>query len=491
MQFRRHLPSVEATRQPEVHTGLVISVVFLGIMITAIDSTIVVLGLPTITADLHSSIIMMVWIILAYLLTITVLTTQLGRLGDLYGRVNIYTLGFGVFTIGSILCGIAQSDIQLIAFRVVQAVGGAMITSNSGAIVADNVPAHRRGTALGWTSVGWNVGAVFGILLGGVLITYLGWRSIFYINVPIGAVAIVGSRLWLKERSARIKRKLDIAGAVTLGIGLFLLLWALTSLAGGFSLEYLIVLLLGLVFLGAFAWVETVTDSPIVSVQLLRVKVLAASFAASFFQGLGNFAVLFLLIMYLQGARGFTPLESSLYLVPGYLVGAAMAPFGGRISDKLGARLPASAGILFQIIAILIYLLLSLRSPIWVVMLGSIVSGLGSGLFYPANNSAVIANSPRESYGFSSGFLRMVQNIGMVTSFALALFVASQALPRYAAYAIFIGTSKLNALLAPAFLHGMKASLTVCIALQGVALLFSLARGKEDRKALGSQARNA
>jgi MFS family permease len=182
---------------------LVLLVVLLGVMIAAIDTTIVILGLPVMVVDLHSDIVSMVWVIMAYLLTLTVLGTQVGRLGDMYGRVRMYNVGFAVFTLGSVLCGLSQDATQLIALRVLQAIGGALISSNSGAIIADNVPAPWRGRAFGLTTIGFNVGAILGILLGGVLITFVTWRAIFYINLPIGVIALVASYRVLRERSPR------------------------------------------------------------------------------------------------------------------------------------------------------------------------------------------------------------------------------------------------------------------------------------------------
>jgi MFS family permease len=165
--------------------SLVLIVVLLGVMIAAIDATIVILALPVMIVDLHTDLVTIVWVIMAYLLTLTVLGTEVGRLGDMYGRARMYNIGFGIFTFGSVLCGLSQTGSQLIALRVIQGIGGGLIAANSGAIIADNVPVEARGRAFGLTSIGYNVGAILGILLGGILITFVNWRFIFYINLCI------------------------------------------------------------------------------------------------------------------------------------------------------------------------------------------------------------------------------------------------------------------------------------------------------------------
>ncbi|EQD34975.1 drug resistance transporter, EmrB/QacA subfamily, partial [mine drainage metagenome] len=166
-------------------------VIMIGVLIAAVDTTIVILALPVMRADLHVGFASVVWVVLGYLLVITLLATQVGRLGDMFGRVRMYQAGFLVFILGSALCALSWNEASIIAFRLLQGVGGAFISAQSGAIIADTFPADRRGRAYGFTSIGWNVGAVLGILAGGVLVTFVSWRWIFWINVPIGAAALI------------------------------------------------------------------------------------------------------------------------------------------------------------------------------------------------------------------------------------------------------------------------------------------------------------
>lgn len=451
-------------------------------MIAAIDTTIVILGLPVMIVDLNSDIVTMVWVIMAYLLTLTVLGTQVGRLGDMYGRVRMYNLGFAVFTVGSVLCGLAQTGPQLIALRVVQAMGGALIASNSGAIIADNVPASERGRAFGLTTIGFNVGAILGILLGGALITFVNWRWIFYINLPIGLVALYVSRHVLRERSPRERGALDIPGLFLLGSGLLLVLLGVTNIATyGVNPSTGVPTVLGVALIVGFVAWEQYTPAPLLDFALFRERVLTASIFAAFFQALGNFAVLFLVIMYLQGVRGLSPFTASLLLTPGYVVGAAIGPISGRIADRVGARIPASTGLLFQMIGILIYSTVGLTTPLWHIVVASIFSGVGSGFFFPANSSAVMANAPPDAYGVASGLLRTFANIGMVGSFAVALLASAAAVSRAEAFAIFLGTSRLEGDLAAGFVQGVHQAFLTALIPMGIALALSIMRGREER----------
>ena len=457
----------------------------MGVMITAVDTTIVILGLPVMMRELHSDMLSMIWVIMAYLLVLTMTTTQLGRFGDMYGRVRIYNLGFLVFTAGSVLCGLAGSATMLVLWRILQGLGGAMVSANSGAIIADTVPPAERGRAYGLTAIGWNVGAVLGILLGGLIITFVDWRYIFFINLPIGLVGLgLGWRV-LRERSPRASRSLDIPGTVLLGGGLLLVLLALTHATGsGWSPASTLRLVLGLACLAALALWERRSAAPMIDLSLFRHRVLSASVLASFFQSLGSYAVLFLVIMYLQGVRGMSPFAASLLLIPGYILGGLAAPFAGHLSDRFGARLPATAGLALQAVAFLLYASLHPASGLWLVVLAAVINGLGNALFFPANNSAVMANAPAGAYGVASGLLRTASNVGMVTSFAVALLAAATAIPRQEAFAIFLGVHRLTSALADAFVRGLHTAMLTALGLVAVAVVLSALRGRENRAAL-------
>lgn len=471
-------------KSERVGTTLALVVIVIGVLITAVDTTIVILALPEIRASLQVGFASVVWVVLGYLLVITLLATQVGKLGDMFGRVRMYEAGFLVFILGSFLCGISWNETSMMVFRVLQGVGGAFVTANSGAVIADIFPPEDRGRAYGYTSIGWNLGAVLGILAGGLLVTLLTWRWIFWINVPIGGAALILSFYALRQHGEPERHGFDIWGMAVLGVGLFSLLWAmvrLTTQALGPAVEGL--LGFGLCLLAVFAGIERHTKEPMVHLSLFRVPTLSPSFLASFFQSLANFAVLFLVTMYLQGIRGLTPLNAALLLVPGYLVGSLAGPFAGRLADRIGAVLPATVGLGIQAVALVLYAHVGLRTPLWAVSGISMVNGLGNGGFFPSNNAAVMKAAPRGAFGIASGMLRTFANVGMVFSFSLALVVASRSLSRSLAFAIFVGNAALSTVAGHAFLNGIHDAFYTSVAALVVAGILSALRGQPSRVA--------
>jgi EmrB/QacA subfamily drug resistance transporter len=459
--------------------GLAMVVVMTGVLITAVDTTIVVLALPEIQRDLHVALSSVIWVIIGYLLVITLLATQVGRLGDMFGRVRMYEAGFAVFVLGSLLCALSWNEGSIIGFRILQAVGGAFVVANSGAVIADLYPPKERGRAYGFNAVGWTFGAVVGIVLGGIIVTYISWRWIFWINVPIGTGALILALRVLREGGERASRRLDPIGMVTLGLGLFGVLWAMTKLATApLDATQIGYLAGGLVLLGVFVLVELRQQAPMLDLSLFKIPTMAPTLLASLFQGLASFAVLFLVIMYLQGPRGLSPIHSSLLLVPGYVIGAVVGPFAGRLADKRGPVLPATAGLAIEVLALLIFAQLTVTSGLWLVVAGSVVNGIGASCFFPANSTAVMKASPPAMFGISSGVLRTFASIGMVFSFTTAILIASHSISRGLAFAIFVGTTSLHGPLAAAFTTGLHAAFYTMMGFMAIAAILSAIRGR-------------
>lgn len=462
--------------------GLAMVVVMTGVLITAVDTTIVVLALPEIRQALHVALSSVVWVVIGYLLVITLLATQVGRLGDMFGRVRMYETGFLIFILGSFACALAWNEPSIIGFRVLQGVGGAFVTANSGAVIADLFPRERRGRAYGYNAVGWSIGAVLGIVLGGLIVTYVSWRWIFWINVPIGAAALALATRVLRDTADRASRHLDIAGMLTLGVGLFGVLWAMTRLATtSFDATVTGYLAAGLALLVAFVLIERRQAEPMLDLSLFKVPTMAPSLLASFFQGVANFSVLFLVIMYLQGPRGLSPIHASLLLVPGYVGGSAIGPFAGRLADKFGPVIPATAGLAIQVVSLLLYARLSLTSGLWLVVIASVINGIGASAFFPANNSAVMKASPPAVFGIASGMLRTFANVGMVFSFAMAILIASRSISKSLAFAIFVGTTRLHGALAAAFTTGLHSAFYASMAFMVIAAALSASRARSQR----------
>jgi len=469
------------------HSSIVLAIVMLGTLMGSLDSTIVLLAFPVINDKLHSDLATSLWIILAYILVLAVATTQMGRIGDIYGRSRIFNIGFVIFTVGSALCGFSTHIYLLIGFRAVQAVGGAILQATSGAIIADYFPRERRGRAYGYNSLGFTAGAMLGIVLGGIITTFLSWQYIFFINIPIGIIAVIAGLRYIKD-TEKTSAKLDLAGMGLLGSALVLLSFGLVNFASeGISALNVALAVVGAVLIPILILYDRRIKNAMIDFEAFKSKVLRNAIFSAFFVSIGYFSVVFLVIMYLQGIRALTPLNASLLLVPGYVAGSFLGPIMGRLSDKYGSREIATMGIFFLAVAILIYLTMNATSPLYIVLFASAVSGLGTSMFFPANNSAVMANARTGSFGSISGLLRTVQNIGLVGSYVLAISVAAASIPRYVAFEVFIGTKSLSGGVSQAFISGIDHAFYASIIILAVAGVLSIIRGKDVRKQVAAK----
>jgi len=462
---------------------ITLAIVSVGTLMAAVDTTIVLLALPSLTLSLHTDLYHSIWVLLSYLLVLSVLSTQAGRIGDILGRSRVYNTGFVIFTLASLMCGLSNEVYELILFRLIQAVGGAFLTANSYAIIADNFPPNERGKAYGITTVGWNVGALLGIVLGGVLTTLVGWQYIFFINVPIGIVAVILGIRNLKDLN-KVKTSLDIPGTVLLGISLTLIsVGSILIASNGVNLYETISIFAGLLILPFFVLNEMRVKSPIINVNLFKEKLLSFSLMASFLQGIGGLSITFLLIMYLQGVRGLTPLDSSLFLTPGYLLASILSPFMGRIADRVNPGKVAGVGLIFIFASLMVYyFFLTPSSPLFFILLTTAITGIGSSMFWPSNATAIMFSAPKQYYGSVSGVSRTLGSIGTTLSYVLSITVATLSIPRYVAFEIFLGTNVLNGKVDNVFVSGLHVAFLVSAIIILAASIFSVLGGRTKEK---------
>jgi EmrB/QacA subfamily drug resistance transporter len=419
----------------------------------------------------------------------TVCLLTFGRIADMFGRVRMYNLGFVIFTIGSALCGLSQNATELIIFRLVQGAGAAFMMVNSPAIIAEVFPPHQRGRALGINGITWAVGGIAGPVLGGFILAAANWRWIFYINVPIGILGTVWGYLALKEMSARNRTEsFDLGGAAMFSVGLIALLFALTLgiEMSWTSLPILSLFVLFVAMLAVFFIRERRIANPVLDLSLFKNRVYNFSVLSAMLQSLAMFAVNFLIVFYFQGVRGYSALTAALFLIPLSIMSAVTGPLSGWLADRIGARIPATAGLLLQG-AGLVWLVarLSPTTSYGSIVVGLVLVGLGGGLFFSPNTSAAMNGAPRHRLGIASATLATLRQTGMVTSFALALAVAAGSLPRDAMMQLFVGTNvTLGSQAMQAFVVGIRSAFVVSIALCVLASGFSLVRGKEDRGAV-------
>jgi EmrB/QacA subfamily drug resistance transporter len=487
METQEDKPVAQVKPQRHIaYKWIVLSVTTIGSLMAAIDSTIVILGLPDMMLSLHSDLVSMIWVIMAYILVSSIFLLTFGRVADLFGRVRMYNLGFVIFTIGSVLCGLSADATQLIIFRLVQGSGAAMMVVNSAALITEVFPPDQRGRALGINSITWAAGGVLGPVLGGLILNSGSWRWIFFINVPIGLFGATWGYLALKELSSRRKgEKFDPLGALTFSLSLTALLLAMT-LGIQFSWTSPPILILFAVFivmLVFFLFWERRSKNPILDFSLFKPRVYTFSALAAMMQSLALFSVNFLVVFYMQGVRGYSPLTAALLLIPLPIMSSIMGPVSGIIADRIGARVPATVGLLIQAVALFLLTGLTVSTPYpqIAVILG--VMGFGGGMFFPPNTSAAMNAAQPGRLGIASATLATMRQVGMVTSFALSLAIAAASLPKDVMLQLFVGTNiALGSEVTQNFVIGMRSAFIVSIVLCLIAAGISMVRGRENRR---------
>jgi len=417
--FAEHPPLARLANWP-AYRWLVVGTVCLGAFLGQLDASIAGLVLPTLEDVFKAPVATVEWVALAYLLTLAALVVPLGRLADLLGRKMLYTWGFVIFIAGSALCGIAPDLTWLIAFRVVQAVGAAMLQANSVAIITATIPRRTLGRAIGIQGAAQAVGLSVGPSLGGLLIDALGWQWVFFIAVPFGLLGTVLGWLVLPRTSraaiaevAHEPQRFDWLGAALLGPAVALILLGLTygNTWGWISPRLALTVALAGVCLAAFWIAESRSASPLIDPALLRVR----SFSLGLGAGLLSYAVLFgsLFVMpfYLERILGRTAAQTGLLLTPIPIALGVLAPIAGTLADRIGPVAPTAAGMASAAVALAALALLP--DPSLSATLGLLaLLGIGLGLFTPPNNAAVMGSAPPHRLGVAGGVLNMARSIG-------------------------------------------------------------------------------
>jgi EmrB/QacA subfamily drug resistance transporter len=401
---------------------LVLLAIGIGTFMSALDGSVVNTVLPVVTDYFQTDVATIEWVVTTYLLVVSGLLLSVGRLGDLRGNKVAYIWGFVVFVAGSALCGSAPSPIFLIASRGLQAIGASMLFANSPAILTKNFPASQRGQALGLQGAMTYLGLTTGPFLGGWLADTFGWHSVFYINIPIGLIAITLSLIVIpRDTPAGQAEKFDLAGAFTFLVGLVALLFALNQ---GHNLGWTSPIILGLLIaslliLGLFTWIEMRIPTPMLDLSLFKRRVFSMSTISPILNYLCVYSVLFLTPFYLIQGRELSASQAGLILTSQPIIMALTAPVSGRLSDRIGSRIPTTLGMLIFATGLFLLSRLTLESPFWMVVLGLAIGGFGTGLFVAPNNSALMGDAPRNRQGIAAGVLALSRNVGMVLGIGL------------------------------------------------------------------------
>jgi EmrB/QacA subfamily drug resistance transporter len=451
----------------------------LGMLLAATNSGTLIIALPELERALHTSLLSLVWVILVYMISSTVLVLTAGRLSDLFGRKNAYVAGFALFSAASLGAGFSGSGTQLIAWRLLQGVAGALIFANSSAIVTDAFPRRELGLAMGTNTMVAAVGLVIGPVLGGALVK-VAWQWVFWFNVPIGLLGTAWAALVLHDLARRdSERGLDLPGTLSYLVGLSGLVFALSKggldgwtdpwVLGGFAAA--------LVFLPAFVLVERHQRAPMLDLAIFRDRLFGAAAAAALINGLSLFALMFLLVFYFQGPQGLDPVAAGLRLSPLALGMLVSAPIAGWIADRKGSRLLAAGGMAVTALALAGMTTLDVATPYWQTAVWLALVGIGSGAFNSPNTAAMMGVVPQHRRGVAAGARTMLQNTGAVISISFVLAIVTAGIPKTALFKIFSGlTSGLPAARVDTFLANMHLALWVLAGVSLVGAFVSLLR---------------
>ncbi len=415
----------------------------LGSFMALLDGNIVLISLPTIIARLPgTTTIDAIWILMGYTLITATLLLTFGRLSDVFGRVRLYNLGFATFTVGSALCSVSPNGISLVGFRLIQGLGAALLFSNSAALLTDVFPPSERGRAIGINQIAGTAGSVGGLVAGGILTASLGWRSIFWINIPIGIFATVWAYAKLKEVSIPTRsERLDPFGNAlfALGLALFLLALTLGSLLGWTGL-LTAAMVGGIVSLGLFIVVETKSKYPLMDLSLFRVRSFSAGIASNLLSSISRGALSLVLVFFIQGVVGLDALTAGLYLVPFSIAFVSFGPLSGYLSDKRGSRGLMTGGALLTTASLFWFAIFPFQSSSYsLLVVPMVLAGIGGGMFIAPNVASIMNSVPVARRGVASGMSSTLINTGYLLSLGAAFAIMASSVPIPTLQAIFAG----------------------------------------------------
>ncbi|HOQ33210.1 MAG TPA: MFS transporter [Candidatus Hydrogenedens sp.] len=447
--------------------NIVLFISTLGSFLTPFMGSAVNIALPSIGKELAMNAVLLNWVATTYLLSAGIFLVPFGALGDLYGRKRIFLYGIIFFTISSVLCSLSPNAALLLIFRIFQGISGSMIMSTGIAMLTSVFPAEERGKALGINTSAVYLGLSLGPFLGGILTQHLGWRSVFYINAPIGlfAIAII---LWKLEEEWKENKegKIDFVGFVLYALSLTCLIYGVSILPQIHSLLFIFISLVSII---AFIYWETKFKNPLLNIKLFRNNVVFTfSNLSALINYSATFGIAFILSLYLQYIKGITPQNAGMILLFQPLTMTLLSPFAGRISDKIEPRIVASSGMALTTLALFLFIFLNKITSFSYIIANLILLGIGFALFSSPNTNAVMSSVEKRFYGVASGTLGTMRLIGQMMSMGVIMLI----------FAIQIGKVQITPEHYPSFLNSMKTLFTIFTILCFLGIYTSLARGK-------------
>ncbi|WP_082806586.1 MFS transporter [Ferroacidibacillus organovorans] len=442
----------------------------LGVLMATINQSILIIALPVIFNGLKVNPLasnqtgLLLWVLLGFNIATTVLLVLFGRLSDMFGRVRLYNMGFLIFTIGSVLAALTWSkgtagEVELIIFRIIQGIGGGFLFANGAAILTDAFPENQRGLALGLNQVAAVGGGIIGLLIGGALAATGNWRFIFLVNVPVGLLGTVWAYIALKEVNKKAaKQHLDIWGNITLTLGLLGIMLGLTygimpynhHTMGWTNPWVLTGLIGGVLMLGLFVLIEHVTEQPLFNLKLFKIWPFTAGNLSGLLASLARGGLQFMLIIWLQGiylplhgiSYARTPLIAGLYTLPQMIGFLVAGPVSGILSDRFGARIFATSGMVLTALGFFLMATLPVDFNPWMFFTYLFIIGAGMGLFASPNSAAIMNSLPPQYRGVGSGMRSTFTNAGSMLSMGLFFSVMIAGLAQKLPHAMLTGLTR-------------------------------------------------
>ncbi len=462
-----------------------LSVTSLGMLVGILNASTLIIALPTMMVKLNTDLFGIMWVLISYTLLLTILAPAWGRLADIYGRKKLYVYGLAVFTIGSLLCGFAANISQLIAFRVLQAVGGSMLVANGTIIVTDAFKRNELGKAMGILSMVMAAAFVVGPILGGFL-TLIDWRLNFLFNVPIGIVVTIWAHLKLKDVAELPKGEtFDYKGMVLFTIAFLASMIYLTAgfIIGLTSLPMLLSLVIAIVSFTAFLRVERRATYPLMDLSLFKIRIFSYGQLSNLLNSIARGAVMILLILFFQGPRGYDPLTASILTTPLAIGLAITGPIGGVLSDKYGSRVISTVGLVISLIGLAGLATMQYNTPYWIIAVWMFINSFGSGLFQPPNTSAIMSSVSPQRRGVASSMRAFFNSAGMVLSMGIAFPLIMGTISLDEMMNMFVvGGANMPVAVQEAFTGGITGAFILSAIITVPAIIVSALRGKENNK---------
>lgn len=462
---------------------IALSIASLGTLLGVLNASTLIIALPTIMVDLDTDLIGVMWVLISYMLIMTILAPAWGRLADIRGRKQLYVAGLAVFTLGSLLCGFSADITQLIAFRIVQAIGGSLLIANGTIIVADAFMRRELGQAMGMISMVAAAGFVVGPILGGFL-TIIDWRLNFFFNVPLGIFATWWAHKKLREPGEFAKtERFDVRGMIYFSLAFVsgMVYISAAFLFGWSSLPMLAILAVAIVSGIAFFRHELRFPYPLIDLSLFKNRIFFFGQLSALINSIARGAVMILLILFFQGPRGYDPLTASILILPSAIGIAIMGPIGGRLSDRYGSREISTIGLFISLVGLIGLATIQYNTPYPVIAVWMCVNSVGSGLFQPPNTSAIMASVRMDRRGVASSIRALLNNAGMVISMAIAIPLIVGAIPVDQMMDMFVlGGARMPVAMQIAFTQGVTIVFLISAAITVPAIIVSAMRGKGD-----------